>query len=62
MKDGHDLIIVGGGIVGLAIALRILERRPRTRLLLLEKEQQLAMHQSGNGRGYESTDRQAVLN
>ena len=51
MKDGHDLIIVGGGIVGLAIALRILERRPRTRLLLLEKEQQLATHQSGHNSG-----------
>jgi L-2-hydroxyglutarate oxidase len=51
MKDGYDLIIVGGGIVGLAIALRILERRPGTWLLLLEKEHQLAMHQSGHNSG-----------
>ena len=51
MKDGHDLIIVGGGIVGLAIALRTLERRPRVRLLLLEKEQQIATHQSGHNSG-----------
>lgn len=51
MKNGHDLIIVGGGIVGLAIALRTLERRPGTRLLLLEKEQQLATHQSGHNSG-----------
>ncbi len=51
MRSGHDLIIVGGGIVGMAIALRILERRPDTRLLLLEKEQQLAMHQSGHNSG-----------
>ncbi len=51
MKGGYDLLIVGGGIVGLAIALRTLERRPGTRLLLLEKEQQLAMHQSGHNSG-----------
>jgi len=51
MKNRHDLIIVGGGIVGLAVALRTLVRFPGTRLLLLEKEQQLAMHQSGHNSG-----------
>ena len=37
-----DVIIVGGGIVGLATAHRLLETRPHTRLLLLEKEPKLA--------------------
>ncbi|MGO8839380.1 MAG: L-2-hydroxyglutarate oxidase [Limisphaerales bacterium] len=47
----YDTVIVGGGIVGLATARRLLEARPQTRLLLLEKESKLAAHQSGNNSG-----------
>jgi L-2-hydroxyglutarate oxidase LhgO len=47
----HDAIIVGGGIVGLAAAHRLLEARPGLRLLLLEKEPRLAAHQTGNNSG-----------
>ncbi|WP_332919108.1 L-2-hydroxyglutarate oxidase [Persicobacter psychrovividus] len=46
-----DIIIVGGGIVGLATALKILEAEPTTKLLILEKESQLAAHQTGNNSG-----------
>lgn len=47
----YDVIIVGGGIVGLATAFRLLQNRPRTRVLLIEKEPVLAAHQSGNNSG-----------
>src|SRR5512139_1238100 len=47
----HDVILVGGGIVGLATAHRLLESRPGMRLLLLEKEPRLAAHQTGNNSG-----------
>lgn len=47
----HDVIVVGGGIVGLAVAHRLLEARPGWRLLLLEKEPRLAAHQTGNNSG-----------
>lgn len=47
----YDLIIVGGGIVGLATAMKALENRPKMRLLLLEKETKLASHQSGHNSG-----------
>ena len=47
----NDVIIVGGGIVGLATAYRLLEVRPATRLILLEKEPALASHQTGNNSG-----------
>jgi L-2-hydroxyglutarate oxidase LhgO len=47
----HDLAIVGGGIIGLATALRLLERRPDLRLVVLEKEPELATHQSGHNSG-----------
>lgn len=46
-----DAIVVGGGIVGLAVAHRLLESQPRLRLLLLEKEPRLGAHQTGNNSG-----------
>jgi (S)-2-hydroxyglutarate dehydrogenase len=51
MASQYDLTIIGGGIVGLATALKILEAYPRTKLLILEKEAQLARHQTGNNSG-----------
>ena len=47
----YDITIVGAGIVGLASAYKILERRPETRLLILDKEAGVAMHQTGNNSG-----------
>src|ERR1700758_1374857 len=47
----YDVVIVGGGIVGLAVALEITRRFPRLRLLLLEKENDVGRHQSGHNSG-----------
>jgi len=47
----HDVIIVGGGIVGLAVALEITRRFPRLSLLLLEKENRVGQHQSSHNSG-----------
>jgi (S)-2-hydroxyglutarate dehydrogenase len=47
----YDVIIVGGGIVGLATALKINGSNPRLRLLVLEKESEVAKHQTGNNSG-----------
>ncbi len=47
----YDAVIVGGGIVGLAVALEITKRFPRLRLLLLEKEGRVGQHQSGHNSG-----------
>ncbi|MFQ5903893.1 MAG: L-2-hydroxyglutarate oxidase, partial [Candidatus Binatia bacterium] len=46
-----DLIVIGGGIVGLATAMELAERYPRAKLLVLEKENQLARHQTGHNSG-----------
>ena len=47
----RDFVVIGGGIVGLATALRILEARPGAKLLLLEKEKRLGQHQTGHNSG-----------
>lgn len=46
-----DVAIVGGGIVGLATAYRLQERFPGTKLLILEKEREVAHHQTGHNSG-----------
>ncbi len=46
-----DIAIVGGGIVGLATAREILRRKPGTRLVVLEKEAEIARHQTGHNSG-----------
>jgi len=51
MASQYDLTIVGGGIIGLATALKIGRAHPGLRLLLLEKEAELARHQTGNNSG-----------
>ena len=51
MTDRVDLAIIGGGIVGLATALRLTESRPDLRVAILEKEAELATHQSGHNSG-----------
>ena len=47
----YDVIVIGGGIVGLAVALEVTKRFPRLRLLLLEKESSVGRHQSGHNSG-----------
>ncbi len=46
-----DIAIIGGGIIGLASAMELLTRWPSLRLVVLEKEQQIAQHQSGHNSG-----------
>ena len=46
-----DAVVVGAGIVGLATSLALLERRPGTPLVVLEKEDRLALHQTGRNSG-----------
>lgn len=46
-----DVVIVGAGIVGLATALCLLDRLPDLRVTVLEKELEVAMHQTGHNSG-----------
>jgi L-2-hydroxyglutarate oxidase len=47
----YDITIVGGGIVGLATALKLKELKPDLKIALLEKESSLSQHQTGNNSG-----------
>lgn len=47
----YDITIVGGGIVGVATAYQIKAKNPQLKVLLLEKENQLCRHQTGNNSG-----------
>jgi L-2-hydroxyglutarate oxidase len=46
-----DCAIIGGGIVGLSVAMTLLRRQPGLGLVVLEKESALASHQSGRNSG-----------
>jgi L-2-hydroxyglutarate oxidase LhgO len=50
-SNPYDLAIVGGGIIGLATAMELVERFPKAGLIVLEKEDQLARHQTGHNSG-----------
>lgn len=47
----YDVAIVGGGIVGLASAQELVGRHPGLTVVLVEKESELALHQTGHNSG-----------
>ncbi|MDJ0700520.1 MAG: L-2-hydroxyglutarate oxidase [Woeseiaceae bacterium] len=47
----YDYAIIGGGIVGLSTAWQLLRREPGKKLVLLEKEDRVAAHQTGHNSG-----------
>jgi (S)-2-hydroxyglutarate dehydrogenase len=51
MEKIYDIAVVGGGIVGAATFYKLQLRFPDKNLILIEKEDQLAKHQSGNNSG-----------
>ncbi len=51
MTSRYDVLVVGAGIVGLASALRLLERHPGLRLAIVDKESAIGRHQTGHNSG-----------
>ncbi|MEM6299442.1 MAG: L-2-hydroxyglutarate oxidase [Bacteroidota bacterium] len=47
----HSVAVIGGGIVGLATAYQLLRNRTAESVLLIEKEERLAQHQTGHNSG-----------
>jgi len=50
MKN-FDIVIIGGGIVGLSVAYQTSKTYPELKVAVLEKEKQVAQHQTGNNSG-----------
>lgn len=48
---GQRILVVGGGIVGLATAYRLQQRRPKASIVVLEKEASVGRHQSSHNSG-----------
>jgi len=51
LNNMYDYIIVGGGIVGISTAWQLKVRQPQASVLVVEKEPQLAAHQTGHNSG-----------
>ena len=51
MGAGCDVAVIGGGIVGLATAMAVLDRRPTAQVVVLDKEPDVARHQTGRNSG-----------
>lgn len=47
----HDVVVIGGGIVGLAVAKRLLDLKPDSSVVVLEKESSVGRHQTGHNSG-----------
>lgn len=47
----YDFAVIGGGIVGLATAMTLLRERPGSSLVVIEKEDRVAAHQTGHNSG-----------
>ncbi len=47
----YDYIIIGGGIIGTSTAWQLQQKKPKASILLLEKENELAQHQTGRNSG-----------
>lgn len=50
-ENAYDIIVVGGGIVGLATAYKLNSKFPLKKILVLEKEKEVAAHQTGHNSG-----------
>ncbi len=51
IKSEYDYVIIGGGIVGLSTAWQLIQKAPDKRILVLEKESEVARHQTGHNSG-----------
>ncbi len=51
MSSNSEVIVVGGGVVGLSVGREITRQFPRLRVVVLEKEARVGSHQSGHNSG-----------
>ena len=50
-RTQYDIAVIGAGILGLAIAMRLTEKFPNKKIIVIEKESDVACHQTGHNSG-----------
>ena len=50
-SDKYDIVVIGAGIIGLATAMTLVTRYPRYKIAVLEKDNDVALHQTGHNSG-----------
>ena len=51
MNKNEEIIILGGGMVGLSLAIQLIERKISNKITIIDKEKVLGMHTSGRNSG-----------
>ena len=51
MNKKCDVLIIGSGVVGLAIGIALLKSRPSLKVTIADKEKNIALHASGRNSG-----------
>ena len=47
----YDYLIIGGGIIGMSVAMQLKQKYPDKKIIVVEKEDSLAYHQTGHNSG-----------
>ena len=50
-QQNYDIAVIGAGIIGLATAMRLAQEYPRYKIIVLEKDGEVAQHQTGHNSG-----------
>lgn len=51
MNNKYDVVVIGAGIVGLSTAYKLIEKKPALKICVIEKEDGVSRHQTGNNSG-----------
>ena len=51
MKNPYDIVIIGAGIIGLATGMKLLEKHPKIKIAIIDKDSEVSTQQSGHNSG-----------
>lgn len=51
MKNLYDIVIIGAGIIGLATGMKLLEKHPKIKIAIIDKDTEVSTQQSGHNSG-----------
>ena len=51
MNNNFDVVIIGGGMVGLCVAYQLIQSKKARKIVVVDKEKELGLHSSGRNSG-----------